>query len=77
MITMHFISAQKCLDNRDNRPRNTCVSQDKLGFFSFSYAMFFFPRTELRDKMIQETNKPAQNPGRQEIFFKERLFTGN
>ena len=26
VITMHFISAQKCLDNRDNRPRNTCVS---------------------------------------------------
>ena len=29
-------------------------------------------RTELRDKMIQETNKPVQNPGRQERNFSPR-----
>ena len=33
---MHFIFAKKYLDNRDNRPQNTCVSSDKLGFFFLS-----------------------------------------
>ena len=27
--------------------------------------------------MIQKTNKPVQNPGRQEIFYKGKLFTGD
>ena len=29
---MYFIFAQKYVDNRDNRPQNTCVSLDKLCF---------------------------------------------
>ena len=32
-------------------------------------------RTELRDKIIQETNELIQNPGRKEVFFREKLFT--
>ena len=32
-------------------------------------------RTELRDKMIQETNELIQNPGRKVVFFREKLFT--
>ena len=35
---MHFIFAQKYVDNRDNRPQNTCVSLDKLCFSSFSWS---------------------------------------
>ena len=30
---LYFIFAQKYLDNRDNRPQNTCVSVDKLCFY--------------------------------------------
>ena len=33
---MHFIFAEKYLDNRDNRSQNTCVSSDKLGFYFLS-----------------------------------------
>ena len=34
---MHFIFAEKYLDNRDSRSQNTCLNSDKLGFlFSFS-----------------------------------------
>ena len=50
-----------------------------------AYILFPFPgpgkeeivRTDLRDKMIQETNKPVQYLGTQEIFFKERPFPGD
>ena len=31
-----FFFSQKFLDNRDNRPKNTCVSLEKLGFLSLS-----------------------------------------
>ena len=34
--TMHFIFAKRYVGNRDNRPQNTCVSSDKLGFFGLS-----------------------------------------
>ena len=33
---MHFIFAQKYLDNRDKRLQNTCASLHKLCFVSFS-----------------------------------------
>ena len=33
---MHFIFAEKYLDNRDNRSQNTCGSSDKLGFYFLS-----------------------------------------
>ena len=34
---MHFIFAEKYLQNRDNRSQNTCLNSDELGFlFSFS-----------------------------------------
>ena len=33
---MHFIFADKYLDNRDNRSQNTCVNSDKLGFYFLS-----------------------------------------
>ena len=35
MALMHFIFAQKYLDNRDNKPQIP-LSSDKLGVFSFS-----------------------------------------
>ena len=31
-----FFFVHRYLDNRDNRPQNTCVSFNELGFFSFS-----------------------------------------
>ena len=31
---MHFIFAEKYLDNRDNRSQNTCLNSDKLSSFS-------------------------------------------
>ena len=36
---MDFIFTNKYLDNRDNRPWNTFVSSDKLGFFFLSPKM--------------------------------------
>ena len=33
---MHFIFAEKYLDNRDNRSQNTRVNSDKLGFYFLS-----------------------------------------
>ena len=33
---MHFIFAEKYLDNRDNRSQNTHVNSDKLGFYFLS-----------------------------------------
>ena len=33
---MHFIFAYKYLDNRENRPQNTCVGSDKLHFYFLS-----------------------------------------
>ena len=34
-------------------------------------------RTELRDKMIQETNELVQNPGRKVVFFRENSLPRN
>ena len=42
---MHFIFAQKYLDDGDNRPQNAYASLGKLGFFSLSLklkVMLFF-----------------------------------
>ena len=64
----HFIFAKMYLDNRDNRPQNTCVSSDKLGFlfllwwsntiFSSVWRLCSFPVTKM--KILGTQSAPSQ-----------------